>query len=158
MTEELEKLEKIVTYDGDKKPPDEVEVIVFGVNVNKHYTFRFDSTKNYEFEREGKKYFLRKEKLYKKKKPFFSRIRQTYMAFFNEGTSEPMDIDFKEPKVSSRIIFIALQNQTLSKGLASLFRGMFPLHLNFKLIFFVIVLVGVVAGIMYAFSTGAIQL
>jgi len=139
--------------------PDMLEIIIFGKENVKHYEAQFDSTKDYEFNADSAIYFIRKKALLKKGKGFFDylkRRRESYIALFNEDNPEPLEPNFVEPKVSSRIVYIALQSRTLSRGLLSLFKKQFSFPLNTKTVLFIVIIIAVAAGIAYAFSTGAL--
>jgi hypothetical protein len=141
--------------------PDMLEIIIFGKENIKHYDAQFDSTKDYEFKTpdSATTYIIRKKALLKKGKGFIDylkRKRESYIALFNEDNPEPLEPDFTEPKVSSRIVYIALQSRTLSKGLLSIFKKPFSFPLNTKTVMFIIVIIAVAVGLAYAISTGAL--
>jgi hypothetical protein len=160
----LRELNKIVVTESKPEPtPDELEIIIFTKENIRHYEARFDSSKDYQFNREGKTYNIRKKQLLKKSRGLSSylhlrnRIRESYMIFFDEDNMEPTELSFTEPKVSSRIVYIAMHSQTLGTGLLSLFRKPFSLPLNAKTIIFIIIVVAVIGGVIYAMQTGALK-
>jgi len=139
-----------------KNEKDKLEVIIMSDKVNQHYIDFFDSKQEYTIEIDRTTYYIRKDSLYKTeltiKEKFLSllrirKINKKFMIFFEKDNMEPKIIDTIEPKINSKIVFIAINAKVTTKGIASLFKEGFNLPLNAKtmLMVAIIVIVGVVA-------------
>ena len=139
---------------------DILEIVVISEKEHRHYTMKFNPKRNYKVKINDREYNIRKNKLLKTSQSLIDRIkkRRRYMIFFYDFDSEPIDFDFREPKVSSRILYLAVKSDTLNRGLRKVFSKPFSLGFDVKQIFFLIIIVAVVGYVIYLFMSGGITL
>jgi len=157
-SDELEELPTLITDDMDL--PDKLEVIILGKRTAKHYEYAYNNEKDWKVKIEGNEYKIPKEAVLKGKKGMFERCREKYVIFYKEGEEEPLTLSIDEPPMhlSSKILYIALKSENLSKGLSSIFRGVFSLPLSFKSLAYILIFVGVIGGLVYMILNGMIAL
>jgi len=167
----------LLVKDINQKPePDEIEIVIFAEKTVHHYIERFNSEKDWDFQTtDNKSYKIRKNMIIKKepsliqkiknilpnipKLPKPSKVRNSYVIFFEKDKEEPFSINYTEPKINARQIFIALRSENLRKGVESIqFGAGWSLPLNKKTLILIgaVILVIVVLG--YEFSQGMIHL
>lgn len=145
-----------------KKPflgNDNLEVILVGERVNKHYKTMFESNKNYSFKLDGNVYNVNKDELYRAEKTFSekflcairaSHLKEKYVAFFDEkdGTQtdpiRPKTIEFTEPKVSAHLLFISIYAKVFKRGINSLLRGE-GFGIKGRTLLFIVIIIAVAA-------------
>jgi hypothetical protein len=116
---------------------DNLEVILVGERVNKHYKTMFDSSKNYSLKLDENTYNVNKDELYRAEKSFTekflcaihaSKLKEKYVAFFDEKEKQteaikPKTISFAEPTVSAHLLYISLYARVFKRGIDSLLKG-----------------------------------
>ncbi|MGP3705235.1 MAG: hypothetical protein ACKD6O_08105 [Candidatus Bathyarchaeota archaeon] len=158
-----------VVFKGENPFPDVCHIILLGESSSKHYKARFNSEmENSVFVINNQKYEIRKDKLYKCDynaferfidKLTFKRVRYYFVCFFKEGDSEPLTFDFpSDLQTSSRLTYIVLKNSLLKRGITAEFTRKFALPLNVKTVFFIVIVVCVVAFIAYMLMSGAFRI
>jgi len=161
MTEANKERIMLVTIpNGEKEkedlPPDKLEIIVFNEGLYKHFFTRFDHTKDSQIQLEDISYNISKEHLIQKEQGIIERLRNKpveYVIFFKEKEPNPMEIDFTEPKVSSRIVYMVLTDTTIKHGISSLFKGQWSFNVNWKLLLFIVFVAVALIGMFYYILT-----
>lgn len=148
---------------------DSVEIVILGDKVNEHYTEWFDSKCDYYFEVDGVEYKITKDSILKMRKSFveqfrskfwipkikrFRKLSEKFVIFFDKGVSEPKIFDFTEPKVNSKIVYIAINSGVTKRGIASLFKEGFGFNFNLKTLLMVAVSASVLLVVVYGYTQG----
>lgn len=143
---------------------DKLEVVIINDKVNEHYIDFINSKYDYSLDiNDTEKYNIRKDSLYKMELTFkekilnflkIKKIREKFIVFFDKGNSEPKLVDTTEPRINSKIVYIAINAKVTTKGIASLFKEGFNLPLNAKTFIMIAVIAVIGIVLFYGYQQG----
>lgn len=163
----------IFKMDKTKREPYKIEVIIGSDKVVEFYPKFIDNKVNNTFESDGKVYEINKDSLLKMdltmreqlnnfishfnifKLKRFTKIKEKFAIYFEKDNVMPHTFDYSEPKVSSKLVFVARHSTVTTRGIQSIqFNEGFKLPLNAKtfIMIAIIVVIGIVA--FYGYQQG----